>query len=177
MKITKYRQAKEPRHIVEYQDAPGHVRVGKFGTDEEPPTSFVQAMRDLRSECASVYGQEGIVISEIRWSYDDKGDEVSVLISGSVPHWSGDIKASLPKFAIRMEVTYDEVQERIVTVRRYPKSLETIGEATDQIRDALTEFVRLRTSQMELGFGTLDGADGAAITVAGMTPTLSRSGD
>lgn len=153
MKITKYKRGGDPRHVIEYKDAPGRVAVGKLGTDEDAPDGFDQIWRDLRSECESVYGQKGMNIREVRWTYDKDNREEEVQITGEVPHWSGEVKTQLPKFTIRVINAYDEVQETFFVKREYHAGLETVGETVDRLRDALVEFVRKGTSQMDLEFG------------------------
>ncbi|MEX2444462.1 MAG: hypothetical protein WD492_12705 [Alkalispirochaeta sp.] len=189
MKITKYKRGGDPAHVIEYQSAPGHVAVGKIGTNQDPPTELEQAWRDLRSECGSVYGQSGLTVREIRWSYPKDDDEEGVLIIGTVPHWSGDMKTELPKFAIRVVTAYDEIREKLHTERRYPSGLEALGETADRVRDALEKFVREGTQQMELGFthemmnaaseqirsvANHDGVDSVTISGAGESVTLGK---
>jgi hypothetical protein len=152
MKITKYKRGGEPRHVIEYKDAPGRIAIGKLGTEEDAPDGLEQIWRDLRSECESVYGQKGISVREIRWTYQDNREE-EVLIIGDVPHWSGEVRTQLPKFTIRVINAYDDVQETFFTKREYGAGLETVGETVDRLRDALVEFVRKGTSQMDLEFG------------------------
>jgi hypothetical protein len=158
MKIKKYKRGGDPRHVIEYEDAPGRIDAGKIGTNMDAPTELEQAWRELRSQCTSVYGQSGLRISEVRWSYPKDDNKEDVLVIGTVPHWSGDMKAELPKFSIRVVNAYDDVQEKLFTERRHPKGLETVGDAADRVRDALERFVREGTQQMELGFAN-EGVD------------------
>lgn len=192
MKIKKYKRGGDPRHIIEYEAAPGNVAVGKLGTDQDAPTELEQAWRDLRSECTSVYGQSGLSVSEIRWSYPKESNEEGVLIIGTVPHWSGDMKAELPKFAIHVVTAYDEIQGKIHTERKYPSGLTTVGEAVDRVRDALERFVREGTQQMEFGFtnelmnkasekirsvANTEGVTGVTISAGGKSVTLGGEED
>lgn len=153
MTIKRYKRGGDPRHLIDYEAAPGQIKTGRMGTDIDAPVSLERSWSELLAACGEIYGQGGLSVTEIRWSHPKEEDAEEVLIIGTVPHWSGSIKAHFPKFAIRIIVAFDEVQGQVYTRREYPEGLERLGEIADQIKDSLGEFVRTGTSQLSLGFG------------------------
>ena len=168
MRITRYKRGGDVRHLIDYTSATGEIPVGRIGYDDDAPETIEELWKQIRGYCGDLYGQPGISVREIRWSYPKEARTTDVAIIGKTPHWAGDIKAQLPRFSIGLRTTVNAETGEQVRQRVYPAGLEDLAKTVDELHAALVEFVRKGTSQLSLEF--FQDADAEARNGLGLEP-------